>query len=234
MKKTIQSVGIWGDSIMKGVLFNPEKNRYTLLKNNCIKRASEKLGITFQNHSTMGRTITKGHEILTKDLAKDASNDIAIIEFGGNDCDFNWAEVSENPEAPHIPGTPIDIFETQLREMIARLKNLDIQPILMTLPPLHAKRYFDFITRSGLNKENILAFLGGDVQMIYRWQERYSNKISKIAGETGSHLIDIRDSFLAEFHYEDLLCIDGIHPNEAGHIKMSRKFVQYASLHKSQ
>ncbi|MBC1721526.1 SGNH/GDSL hydrolase family protein [Listeria seeligeri] len=234
MKKTIQSVGIWGDSIMKGVLFNPEKNRYTLLKNNCIKRASEKLGITFQNHSTMGRTITKGHEILTKDLAKDPSNDIAIIEFGGNDCDFNWAEVSENPEAPHIPGTPIDIFETQLREMIARLKNLDIQPILMTLPPLHAKRYFDFITRSGLNKENILAFLGGDVQMIYRWQERYSNTISKIAGETGSHLIDIRDSFLAEFHYEDLLCIDGIHPNEAGHIKMSRKFVQYASLHKSQ
>ncbi|WP_271002467.1 SGNH/GDSL hydrolase family protein [Listeria seeligeri] len=234
MKKTIQSVGIWGDSIMKGVLFNPEKNRYTLLKNNCIKRASEKLGITFQNHSTMGRTITKGHEILTKDLAKDASNDSAIIEFGGNDCDFNWAEVSENPEAPHIPGTPIDIFETQLREMIARLKNLDIQPILMTLPPLHAKRYFDFITRSGLNKENILAFLGGDVQMIYRWQERYSNTISKIAGETGSHLIDIRDSFLAEFHYEDLLCIDGIHPNEAGHIKMSRKFVQYASLHKSQ
>ncbi|WP_270996363.1 SGNH/GDSL hydrolase family protein [Listeria seeligeri] len=234
MKKTIQSVGIWGDSIMKGVLFNPEKNRYTLLKNNCIKRASEKLGITFQNHSTMGRTITKGHEILTKDLAKDASNDIAIIEFGGNDCDFNWAEVSENPEAPHIPGTPIDIFETQLREMIARLKNLDIQPILMTLPPLHAERYFDFITRSGLNKENILAFLGGDVQMIYRWQERYSNTISKIAGETGSHLIDIRDSFLAEFHYEDLLCIDGIHPNEAGHIKMSRKFVQYASLHKSQ
>ncbi|WP_343363464.1 SGNH/GDSL hydrolase family protein [Listeria seeligeri] len=234
MKKTIQSVGIWGDSIMKGVLFNPEKNRYTLLKNNCIKRASEKLGITFQNHSTMGRTITKGHEILTKDLAKDASNDIAIIEFGGNDCDFNWAEVSENPEAPHIPGTPIDIFETQLREMIARLKNLDIQPILMTLPPLHAKRYFDFITRSGLNKENILAFLGGDVQMIYRWQERYSNTISKIAGKTGSHLIDIRDSFLAEFHYEELLCIDGIHPNEAGHIKMSRKFVQYASLHKSQ
>ncbi|MBC1765898.1 SGNH/GDSL hydrolase family protein [Listeria seeligeri] len=233
MKKTIQSVGIWGDSIMKGVLFNPEKNRYTLLKNNCIKRASEKLGITFQNHSTMGRTITKGHEILTKDLAKDASNDIAIIEFGGNDCDFNWAEVSENPEAPHISGTPIDIFETQLREMIARLKNLDIQPILMTLPPLHAKRYFDFITRSGLNKENILAFLGGDVQMIYRWQERYSNTISKIAGETGSHLIDIRDSFLAEFHYEDLLCIDGIHPNEAGHIKMSRKFVQYASLHKA-
>ncbi|WP_271003370.1 SGNH/GDSL hydrolase family protein [Listeria seeligeri] len=233
MKKTIQSVGIWGDSIMKGVLFNPEKNRYTLLKNNCIKRASEKLGITFQNHSTMGRTITKGHEILTKDLAKDASNDIAIIEFGGNDCDFNWAEVSENPETPHIPGTPIDIFETQLREMIARLKNLDIQPILMTLPPLHAKRYFDFITRSGLNKENILTFLGGDVQMIYRWQERYSNTISKIAGETGSHLIDIRDSFLAEFHYEELLCIDGIHPNEAGHIKMSRKFVQYASLHKS-
>ncbi|EAC7892567.1 SGNH/GDSL hydrolase family protein, partial [Listeria monocytogenes] len=198
MKKTIQSVGVWGDSIMKGVLFNPEKNRYTLLKNNCIKRASEKLGLTFQNHSTMGRTITKGHEILTKDLAKDATNDIAIIEFGGNDCDFNWTEVSENPTAEHIPSTPLNIFETQLLEMIARLKKLDIKPILMTLPPLHAKRYFEFITRNGLNKDNILQFLGGDVEMIYRWQERYSNTISRIAAETGSHIIDVRDSFLAE------------------------------------
>ncbi len=44
--------------------------------------------------------------------------------------------------------------------MIARLKKLDIKPILMTLPPLHAKRYFDFITRDGLNKDNILQFFG--------------------------------------------------------------------------
>lgn len=51
--------------------------------------------------------------------------------------------------------------------------------------------------------------------------------------ETGSHIIDVRDSFLAEFHYENLLCADGIHPNEAGHIAMSRKFIQYASFHKA-
>ncbi|PWS21688.1 SGNH/GDSL hydrolase family protein, partial [Enterococcus faecium] len=82
---------------------------------------------------------------------------------------------------------------------------LDITPILMTLPPLHAKRYFEFITRNGLIKDNILQFLGGDVEMIYRWQERYSNTISRIAAETGSHIIDVRDSFLAEFHYENLL-----------------------------
>lgn len=181
----------------------------------------------------MGRTITKGHEILTKDLAKDATNDIAIIEFGGNDCDFNWTEVSEDPTAEHIPSTPLNIFEMQLLEMIARLKKLDIKPILMTLPPLHAKRYFEFITRNGLNKDNILQFLGGDVEMIYRWQERYSNTISRIAAETGSHIIDVRDSFLAEFHYENLLCADGIHPNEAGHIVMSQKFIQYASFHKA-
>lgn len=32
MKKTIQSVGVWGDSIMKGVLFNPEKIAIRCLK----------------------------------------------------------------------------------------------------------------------------------------------------------------------------------------------------------
>lgn len=98
----------------------------------------------------MERIITKENEILKNHLIKDTSNDIVIIEFGGNDYDSNWEEVYKNPNLAHIPSTLLDLFETQLYKMIARLKKLEIQPILMTLPPLHTKRYFQIIMRNEL------------------------------------------------------------------------------------
>ncbi|WP_416277139.1 DUF5067 domain-containing protein, partial [Listeria monocytogenes] len=58
----------------------------------------------------------------------------ADASMGGSEKDVQPG--GENPTAEHIPSTPLNIFETQLLEMIARLKKLDIKPILMTLPPL--------------------------------------------------------------------------------------------------
>lgn len=59
----------------------------------------------------MGCIIIKGYEILIKDLVKDVINDIVIIEFGGNDCDFNWMEVFENLIVEYIFSILFNIFE---------------------------------------------------------------------------------------------------------------------------
>lgn len=227
MLSVIHSIAIWGDSILKGVLFNPEKCKYTLLKENCASLVAQRLGLSLTNRSIMGRTIEQGHASLDSDLQKGRTGDIAIIEFGGNDCDFIWEEISKAPDAPHSPKTPLDVFEAQLLSMIETVREKGIQPLLMTLPPLHAQRYFDFITR-GLNAGNILSWLGGDIQMIYRWHERYSNAVMRIASETSSRVVDIRDAFLSRWNYADLLCADGIHPNEKGHRCMADAFISYA------
>ncbi|WP_236612122.1 hypothetical protein [Caldanaerobacter subterraneus] len=44
---------------------------------------------TVKNIAKFGSTLLKGIDILKKHLSKDKP-DIAVIEFGENDCDFDW------------------------------------------------------------------------------------------------------------------------------------------------
>ena len=211
--KLVQSIGVWGDSVMKGVVYDENKSKYTLLSENGADKASRKLGLRLFNRSRMGCTVTKGLQLLKKDLQRpEAACDAALIEFGGNDCDYDWAQVAAHPEQDHQPKTPLPLFIAQLRDMIDLVRQKGMQPVMMTLPPLHAQRYFDFFTRNGLSGDSILRWLG-DVQHIYRWHERYNAAVMRVAQECGCPLADVRDAFLAE-------CADGIHPNAKGHALM--------------
>jgi lysophospholipase L1-like esterase len=88
--------------------------------------------------------------------------------------------------------------------------------VLLTLPPIDSRRYLRFICRDGLSRENILRWLG-DVDAIYRWQEKYSAMVGAIAAEEGLRVIDLRGCFLRDGHSpEELLCEDGIHPSRLG------------------
>lgn len=83
------------------------------------------------------------------------------------------------------------------------------------MPPLDPDRYFNRFSE-GLNKENILIFLGGSTKRIYQWHESYNSILTKLAIETGAYYIDIRQKFLEEINPERYICEDGIHPNDAG------------------
>ena len=41
--------------------------------------------------------------------------------------------------------------------------------------------------------------------------------IRNVAREENVRLLDVRDAFLAQPRMTDMICIDGIHPNEKGH-----------------
>ena len=81
---------------------------------------------------------------------------------------------------------------------------------------MDAQRYLDFISRLGSDKGAILHWLG-DVQMIYRWQELYSNAISQLASRLNLPLVDIRSRFLSRRDYGSLIARDGIHLTELGY-----------------
>lgn len=212
----IETITVWGDSVMKGVVYDENKGRYTLLRDNAVDLASRRLGLSMRNRSRMGCTVTKGMAILQKDLQANEATDAALIEFGGNDCDFDWAAVAEDPNGHHDPKTPLAIFTAQLRDMVQTVRMKGIRPVILSLPPIHAQRYFEFFTRGGLNRDNVLHWLG-DVQYIYRWHERYNNAVTHVAQDCACPIVDVREAFLAQRHYEDLLCVDGIHPNAKGH-----------------
>ena len=225
--KANQSVTVWGDSVMRGVIYDEQRGKYTLLPECGAVKASRALGFKLNNRSRMGCTVTKGLAIMQKDLQQNAlGDDIALIEFGGNDCDYNWQAIAANPEAEHHPQTPLVLFEKQLTEMVHLAELKGMVPVMMTLPPIHAQRYFHFFTRNGLRKENILKWLG-DVEFIYRWHERYNAAVVRVAQKCGCLLADVREIFLGNWHYEDWLCIDGIHPNEKGHAAIDRVLEEF-------
>jgi len=126
--------------------------------------------------------------------------------------------VAADPEADHQPKTPPARFADQLEGLATRIRAAGMRPILAVPTPLFAPRYFDWVTQR-LDKAAVMAFLG-DVQRIYRWQELYAIAVLRIAGKLNCPVLDLRTPFLERKHYEDLLCIDGIHPNAAGHALM--------------
>jgi acyl-CoA thioesterase-1 len=228
MRKFLKTIGIWGDSLLQGVILDEAQNKYSILPENCAAAVSRKTGLKVSNNSRFGCTAPKGLRALSHALESDAEFSVAIIEFGGNDCDFDWARVAAAPEEEHLPRTPLDAFVKCYSDMITALKGKGIEPVLVTLPPLDAERYFNWITKGGLSRENILRWLG-DVQHIYRWHERYSNAVQALARRFACRLVDVRDAFLSKRDYNKYLCADGIHPNRAGHALMESVFCEYAA-----
>lgn len=216
----IQSVCVFGDSVSKGVVFDSVRQKYILLKDSFLNLLSRAGNIAVSNYSKFGCTVTKGGEILKKHQDELSKYDFTVMEFGGNDCDFDWAKVSEAPEANHTPKTPVSEFEADYSSMINQVKSAGGSPVLLSLPPIDAKRYFAWISR-GLNGDNILRFLG-DVEYIYRWHEMYNLAVYRLAMEHRVPIIDISSAFLETENYQNLICEDGIHPNEKGHKLIGR------------
>lgn len=219
----MKKIDIFGDSIMRGILLNSKDQRYYPMPADGIKSFEEEFSVSINNKAKFGCTIQKGSRQMEAALEKGLHCDSVLLEYGGNDCDFKWNEVSADPQGEHSPLTPLPLFESLYRQMIARLQALKITPIIMSLPPINSEKYLNWIVRDGLSSENILHWLG-DVNMIYRFQELYSAAAAKIAYETRCIYVDVRSQFLDKHHYTDFLCDDGIHPNEMGHQLIYRAF----------
>jgi len=225
METAKKNVYLFGDSIAKGIIFDDIMGKYTYLKNNFASAAADANNVILNNNSRFGCTVIKGQEIISrvlKYLKKEITIDYAFLEFGGNDCDFNWNEVSLNPSASHKPNTPLDEFIRIYKSIIEDLKKHGITPVIMTLPPIASDLYYNWISKNNPLKNNILAWLGGNIENIYYWHERYNSAIWEVAVKTRSLIIDIRKAFLEEKNYKQFLCADGIHLNQAGHILVEK------------
>lgn len=206
-------ITVYGDSILKGVVLEDGKYR---MERGWEKRLAQEYGLEICNKAHFGNTLGRAMPQIEKDCAERAEGELAVLEFGGNDCDFDWAAIADDPDGSYVCKTPLTDFETLYRRAIRNVVNSGRTPIVLTLPPIHAQRYLDFICRNGLSKGNILRWLG-DVEAIYRWQRDYSDTVSRIAADMGVRMIDLRRFFLRDGRSpEELLCDDGIHPSRIG------------------
>ncbi len=217
-------IHIWGDSLGRGVMYSAERGRYLISAERCDRTLTD-IGLHVVNHSVMGRTAPQGLEAYRQ--AAPCPGSVCVVEYGGNDCDLDWPAVAAG--TPICAAVELPAFEDALCEHIQLAMLRGERPLLVTPPPLHAERYFRWVCR-GLDEQAVLKALG-DVQHIYRWQERYANAVRRAAQRTGCALFDLRDAFLAAAPGADLYSPDGIHPNDEGYRLISQAVAAFLEQH---
>ena len=211
--KTPGKFCIFGDSIGRGVIYYYEKEGYDTDRG-FVSMLENAWNIKADNYTRFGHTVDAGLSMLTKKLGK-TDSEIVFLEFGGNDCDFHWKEISADPDAFHAPKTPLCEFVRIYSAMIQAVKNAEKTPIALNLPPIQHELFFDWVSRDA-SRENILKWLDYDKKEIYRWHESYSYAVYNVCRENRIKMIDIRSAFDGK-ELSNFICLDGIHPNVDGH-----------------
>ena len=209
-----------GDSIIKGVLVRSEgeRSRYSLADKGIVECCAEKLGGESLNLGKMGCTIEAGERILDRYLDKMSGAQYVLLEYGGNDSDYNWQEIAESPEKEHFPRTRLEVFEEVYERVICKIKEMGAIPLVLSLPPMDAERYFAFFSQKWEDgfRANVMRWLGGSTNTIMSGHELYNLATMRIAQRTGAQWIDVTSGLLKEHNFRAYLCDDGIHPNERG------------------
>ena len=221
----IKSVIVWGDSILKGIISSEDLTQIRPSEINALQMAGEKLAIEINNKSIYGAHIIKLQSTQTKNLNKGLTADIALIESGTNDCDYEWNDVCTKPFSEITQKVPLADFKRIASEMVDTSRENKITPVLVTAPDLAIPYWKEYITR-GLDKEKIAQFIGHDPYVLLRNQEEYMEALRQIAKEKNVQLIDMRVEFRKTSDPMSLMCKDGVHPNIEGHKLMADVFVK--------
>ena len=208
-----------GDSLTKGVILT-EANKYTLTENSYLDIVSRELDLQVSNYGRFGSTIDMGNAIIRRHSEDIASSEYTFIEYGGNDCDFDWMKIADSPMEDYTPKTTLNDFKERFIKLINKVRDLGSKPVIISLPPILSTPYFSFFSRmmSEEQKRNVINWLGGSTDIISRWHESYNRALFMIAQETQTPIIDITTPFdTYRGDISSLYCADGIHPNVQGH-----------------
>lgn len=226
MENGINTIAVYGDSILKGAITGTDSGQlFEIIEENSLAIASKKLCFELNNQSVFGSIAFKTQKRLNRDIRNGLCADLAIIESGGNDCDYDWSLVNEAPSAPHEMRMPLHDFIRIMSEMIDTCRENKITPLVMTMPPLAAERWFNHISRNS-DKENILQFLGGDYSKLYRNHELYNAHLTELCRTKNVQIVDMRLAMLEHPDFLSVMCMDGIHPNKDGYKYMSEIWIK--------
>lgn len=215
-------ITVFGDSIGKGI--TTDNGKIETLSGNAVELVESKYGVKIDNRSVYGQSLKR---ICQRGLIDKYINEldgsyknVVALELGGNDADFNWRGVAENPSVCHLPNTPIKDFTNLYGESIKKLNKAGVKVVVCTIVPIDSERFFNRVIGSLADKNKVLEFFKGDFNTIHRHQEMFNNEILKNAYLSGASVIDLRQKFLDTNDFENLMCLDGIHPNEVGHVQI--------------
>lgn len=216
MANSMNKILAFGDSVLKGIVI--KDGRYVVSPDKFTALTELRTGLQIENKGHMGHTIMQFERVINRceETFHDPSFDCILLEYGGNDCDFNWKEVAAAPEQSHLSKVPRDFFISEYIRHIEFLKSLDKKVLLLSLPPIDGERYFQWFSKT-LDGEHVLQWLHNDTSFLTHWHESYNLAVYRVGAITQTPVIDITTPFLEKRNFSDYLCEDGIHPNELGH-----------------
>lgn len=208
-----------GDSLTKGVVLT-EANKYSLTEHSYWDIVSRELDLQVSNYGRFGSTVDMGDVIVRCHSDEIAGSEYTFIEYGGNDCDFDWMKIADSPMEEYTPKITLEDFKAKFIRLIDKVRTLGSKPIIISLPPILSSQYFSFFSRSMTEEQkgNVINWLGGSTDIISRWHESYNRALFMVAKETQTPIIDITtpfDTYRGDIH--SMYCADGIHPNARGH-----------------
>lgn len=238
----VTSIIAWGDSILKGVVSGGDSKRFDITEKDSLSQACAVLGVELANKSVFGSWMTKTRRTQDRSLRNGASAQIGIIESGTNDSDYDWSAVSANPDADHLQRCPLEEFTRLMEEAVSVARQNKITPVIMIPTPLVPEWWFNnicigndeaaivrFITKKYLQDQDCAASQNDQqdqkraaAMCLYQNQELFSLKAAAIARSLEVQIVDIRSEFLAYPNYKSLMCLDGVHPNQAGYDFMAQ------------
>ncbi len=214
----------FGDSIMKGVILRKTtaegRPEYELTKQSILERCGKLLGIDTVNYARFGCTAPMGSKLVERYGMRLNDEQTVLIGYGGNDSDYDWEDIADHPDDIHHPKTSMFDFVRSYHQIINRIRQSGATPVMLTMPPMDADRYFNFFTRnlSDWHRSNILKWLGGSTKQISLGHELYNKQLYAIAQQENVRILDVTTDLMAKSDWADYLCADGIHPNEKGQI----------------
>jgi len=222
--KVIEKISILGDSISKGVVLDTLSQKYRILKESAADLFSSENNVVVKNYAKFGCTSERALTLIGDIVKEENKHEIILIELGGNDCDYKWDEVAENPDGEHHPNVELETFRLNIAKIIEIVKASGRDLAFMTLPPIDAQKYFNWITHGDAERmKNIKKFIS-EINYIYRHQELYATALEEIATQNNVYKIPVRAGFLAIPNCGDYICDDGIHLNEQGQEVMKKIF----------
>ncbi len=206
---------LFGDSIARGIAWDAERQKYALLKDSFVGKLNDSGLLSIVNYAKFGCTISKGKELILQRKEELRRYEYVALEFGGNDCNFDWQWISEHPEEKVPPVVPLDQFVREYREVIRVIRSARGNPLILSLPPIESQKFFSWISKDR-DGDAILRYLG-DKEHIYRWHEMYNMAVCRVALVESVPLVDITTRFLEMNDYQECICDDGMHINAEGH-----------------
>lgn len=209
----LNSIICIGDSITKGKVWKENERRPYITENSYPEILGDLIDKMVINEGICDLTSEQMLEQLNGEI-KIENGSTVLIEIGGNDSTPKWREVRRDPYGFHDATVPIDRFKKNLTDIIAKVSACGAKPVLCTLPPVDADKYYNLLKRVFGEKIKIWIDNNGG---IFKWQERFSDMVKVIAGATGTYFIDVRNAFMSSANYKKYIGFDGIHPNEDGY-----------------